>query len=179
MRKLTMSELNRKSVEGFKSAEKVPITVILDNVRSMHNVGSVFRTADAFLIEQIILCGYTPKPPHRDIQKTALGATETVYWTYQENTKATLSELQSKGYTIIAVEQAEGSQMLHNFTISPNQKIALIFGNEVDGVSDEALELCSQCIEIPQSGSKHSLNISVAAGIVLWECYKSIMANYA
>jgi tRNA G18 (ribose-2'-O)-methylase SpoU len=174
-----MSELNRKSVEGFKSAEKVPITVILDNVRSMHNVGSVFRTADAFLIEQIILCGYTPKPPHRDIQKTALGATETVYWTYQENTKATLSELQSKGYTIIAVEQAEGSQMLHNFTISPNQKIALIFGNEVDGVSDEALELCSQCIEIPQSGSKHSLNISVAAGIVLWECYKSIMANYA
>ena len=179
MRKLTMNELNRKSVEGFKSAEKVPITVILDNVRSMHNVGSVFRTADAFLIEQIILCGYTPKPPHRDIQKTALGATETVYWTYQENTKATLSELQSKGYTIIAVEQAEGSQMLHNFTISPNQKIALIFGNEVDGVSDEALELCSQCIEIPQSGSKHSLNISVAAGIVLWECYKSIMANYA
>ncbi len=179
MRKLTMSELNRKSVEGFKSADKAPITVILDNVRSMHNVGSVFRTADAFLIEHIILCGYTPKPPHRDIQKTALGATETVHWTYQENTIAALSALKSNGYTIIGVEQAEGSQMLQNFTISPNQKIALIFGNEVDGVSDEALELCSQCIEIPQSGSKHSLNISVAAGIVLWECYKSIMANNA
>jgi tRNA G18 (ribose-2'-O)-methylase SpoU len=179
MRKLTMSELNRKSVEGFKSAEKVPITVILDNVRSMHNVGSVFRTADAFLIEQIILCGYTPTPPHRDIQKTALGATETVHWMYQENTVTAISELQSNGYTIVAVEQAEGSQMLQNFTIIANQKIALIFGNEVDGVSDEALELCNHCIEIPQSGSKHSLNISVAAGIVLWECYKSIMANNA
>jgi len=179
MRKLTMSELNRKSVEGFKSAEKVPITVILDNVRSMHNVGSVFRTADAFLIEQIILCGYTPMPPHRDIQKTALGATETVHWMYQENTVTAISELQSNGYNIVAVEQAEGSQMLQNFTIIANQKIALIFGNEVDGVSDEALELCNQCIEIPQSGSKHSLNISVAAGIVLWECYKSIMANNA
>ena len=179
MRKLTMSELNRKSVEGFKSAEKVPITVILDNVRSMHNVGSVFRTADAFLIEQIILCGYTPTPPHRDIQKTALGATETVHWMYQKNTVTAIFELQSNGYTIVAVEQAEGSQMLQNFTIIANQKIALIFGNEVDGVSDEALELCNHCIEIPQSGSKHSLNISVAAGIVLWECCKSIMANNA
>lgn len=177
MRKLTMNELNRKSVEGFKSAEKVPITVVLDNVRSMHNVGSVFRTADAFLIEHIILCGYTPKPPHRDIQKTALGATETVHWSYQENIIVTLSELQSNGYTIVGVEQAEGSQMLQNLAITPNQKIALVFGNEVDGVSDEALALCSICIEIPQSGSKHSLNISVAAGIVLWECYKSIIGN--
>lgn len=178
MRKLTMTELNRKSVEGFKSAEKTPLVVVLDNIRSMNNVGSVFRTADAFLIDRIVLCGFTPQPPHRDIQKTALGATETVQWTYQETTVSALSALKAEGYVIMAVEQTEGSIMLDELTIDPNKKMALVFGNEVEGVSDEALALCDGCIEIPQSGMKHSLNISVATGIVLWECYKSFIGAY-
>lgn len=163
-----MQELGRKSVADFKESGKTSLVIVLDNIRSMHNVGSVFRTADAFLIEAIYLCGLTPKPPHRDIQKTALGATETVAWHYAASSLSTVELLRMQGYTIFAVEQAEGSISLERF---PPQlgKLAIVFGNEVDGVSDEVLECCDGCIEIPQFGSKHSLNISVAAGIVIWK----------
>ena len=163
-----MDELGRKSVDEFKQAPKNPVMVVLDNIRSMHNVGSVFRTADAFLAEGICLCGYTPQPPHRDIHKTALGATETVDWIYFATTKEALLALKERGYQLLAVEQAEGSISLEKFTYS-TQKIAIVFGNEVEGVNAEVLTLCDGCIEIPQQGMKHSLNISVAAGIVLWE----------
>lgn len=180
MRKLSMYELNRKSVEEFKRSEKTPIVVVMDNIRSMHNVGSVFRTADAFLIEGIHLCGYTPQPPHRDIHKTALGATETVNWKYCSSTKDAVQQLRTTGFNIWAVEQTEGSLLLGNFDWqrltgkSAVGKIAVVFGNEVSGVSDEVLPLCDGCIEIPQAGMKHSLNISVAAGIVLWELVQLI-----
>ncbi|MEO5999139.1 MAG: RNA methyltransferase [Chitinophagaceae bacterium] len=169
MRKLSMDELNRKSVEDFHNSEKQPIIVILDNIRSMHNVGSVFRTADAFLLEAIYLCGYTPKPPHRDINKTALGATETVTWKYYSATTEAILLLKEDGYRVYAIEQAEKSVLLQNFTIAHSGKLAVVFGNEVEGVGLEALKLCDGCIEIPQLGMKHSLNISVAAGIILWE----------
>ncbi len=168
MRKLSMEELSRKSVEEFKQADKNKIIVVLDNIRSMHNVGSVFRTCDAFLIEAICLCGYTPQPPHRDIHKTALGATETVDWIHFENTVDAIRQLKEKNYTIFAVEQTEGSISLEKFP-ELNKPIAVIFGNEVEGVNGEVLKLCDGCIEIPQLGMKHSLNISVAAGIVLWK----------
>jgi len=168
MHKLSMDELNRKSVAEFKIAEKNPVIVVLDNIRSMHNVGSVFRTADAFLMEAIFLCGYTPQPPHRDINKTALGATETVDWMYFASTLEAIKVLKQKGYKIFAIEQVEGSISLENFS-QPNEKLAVIFGNEVTGVDADLLPLCDGCIEIPQWGMKHSLNISVAAGIVLWE----------
>jgi len=162
-----MDELGRMSVEEFKQADKKKIVVILDNVRSMHNVGSVFRTSDAFLIQAIYLCGYTPKPPHRDIQKTALGATETVEWHYFSTTMEAVNLLKEKGYKVFAVEQAEGSISLESFAIEDN--IAVVFGNEVEGVDNSVIAACNGCIEIPQFGTKHSLNISVAAGIVLWE----------
>jgi len=168
MHKLSMDELNRKSVAEFKIAEKNPVIVVLDNIRSMHNVGSVFRTADAFLMEAIFLCGYTPQPPHRDINKTALGATETVDWMYFATTLEAVKVLKQKGYKVFAIEQVEGSISLENFS-QPNEKLAVIFGNEVTGVDANLLPLCDGCIEIPQWGMKHSLNISVAAGIVLWE----------
>ena len=167
VRKLSMDELGRMSVEEFKQADKKKIVVILDNVRSMHNVGSVFRTSDAFLIQAVYLCGYTPQPPHRDIQKTALGATETVEWHYLPTTMEAVNVLKEKGYKLFAVEQAEGSISLENFTAEDN--IAVVFGNEVEGVDNTVLAACDGCIEIPQFGTKHSLNISVAAGIVLWE----------
>jgi 23S rRNA (guanosine2251-2'-O)-methyltransferase len=163
-----MDELGRLSVDDFKQAAKNPVMVVLDNIRSMHNVGSVFRTADAFLAEGICLCGYTPQPPHRDIHKTALGATETVDWLYFPTTMEAAQALKQKGYKLFAVEQAEGSISLEKFTIA-NEKMAVIFGNEVGGVDAEVLKLCDGCIEIPQLGTKHSLNISVAAGIVLWK----------
>ena len=175
-----MDELNRKTVEEFKQSDKSPVVAVLDNVRSMHNVGSVFRTADAFLIESICLCGYTPRPPHRDIHKTALGATETVHWSYYSSTTEAVYALKRNGYAIWAVEQAEGSIALDKLnwtTLAGNdttQKVAVIFGNEVGGVDAEVLKLCDGCIEIPQAGTKHSLNISVAAGIVLWELVKLI-----
>jgi 23S rRNA (guanosine2251-2'-O)-methyltransferase len=172
MRKLSMDELNRKTVEEFKEADKTPVVVVLDNVRSMHNVGSIFRTADAFLIEGIYLCGYTPRPPHRDINKTALGATETVSWKYYSGVLDAIKELKTAGYELWAAEQAENSYKLHDAGFRTGNKIAIVFGNEVEGVSNEVLELCDGCIEIPQQGMKHSLNISVAAGIVLWEMYK-------
>jgi 23S rRNA (guanosine2251-2'-O)-methyltransferase len=168
MRKLSMDELGRMSVDDFKQAAKNPVMVVLDNIRSMHNVGSVFRTADAFLAEGICLCGYTPQPPHRDIHKTALGATETVDWLYFPTTMEAAQALKQKGYKLFAVEQAVGSISLEKFAVT-NEKIAVIFGNEVGGVDAEVLKLCDGCIEIPQLGTKHSLNISVAAGIVLWK----------
>ena len=163
-----MDELNRMSVEEFKLSQKKKIIVVLDNIRSMHNVGSVFRTSDAFLIEAICICGFTAQPPHRDINKTALGATETVDWIYYENTTQAIDALKQNNYSIYAVEQTEGSISLENFAIT-NNPIAVVFGNEVEGVSDEVLQLVDGCIEIPQLGMKHSLNISVAAGIVLWK----------
>ena len=173
MKKLSMDELNRKSITEFKQSEKMPIVVVLDNIRSMHNVGSVFRTADAFLLEGIYLCGYTPQPPHRDIHKTALGATETVEWKYLDNATDALKQLRDAGYRIYAIEQAKESISLQNFIFKQDEKLAVIFGNEVSGVGEEVLKLCDGCIEIPQLGMKHSLNISVAAGIALWELVRT------
>jgi tRNA G18 (ribose-2'-O)-methylase SpoU len=173
MRKLSMDELGRKSVADFKMANKKPIVVVMDNIRSMHNVGSVFRTSDGFLIDGICLCGFTPQPPHRDIQKTALGSTETVDWVYYENTLDALVALKEKGYKVYAIEQTEGSISLEKFKqVHPEtmaHPMAFIFGNEVDGVDQEVIAQCDGVIEIPQWGMKHSLNISVAAAIVLWE----------
>lgn len=170
-----MAELNRKTVQEFRQSDKNPVVVVLDNIRSMHNVGSVFRTADAFLVESVYLCGYTPRPPHRDIHKTALGATETVHWMYYATTTDAVQALKKEQYAVWAVEQAEGSMALDdmNWTrLTENtgaEKIAVIFGNEVTGIDESILPFCDGCIEIPQSGMKHSLNISVAAGIVLYE----------
>ncbi|HMG82222.1 MAG TPA: RNA methyltransferase [Ferruginibacter sp.] len=173
MRKLSMDELNRKSVDEFKRSEKIPVIVVMDNIRSMHNVGSVFRTADAFLLEAIYLCGYTAQPPHRDINKTALGATETVTWKHFETTIEAVKALQQNGYKVYAIEQVESSISLENFSIRADEKTAVVFGNEVEGVQQEVIALCEGCIEIPQLGMKHSLNISVAAGIVLWEIVRN------
>ena len=167
-----MEELNRKSVDQFKEAGKIPVVVVLDNIRSMHNVGSVFRTADAFLLKAIYLCGYTPQPPHRDIHKTALGATETVEWSYYSSGAIALEQLRQDGYKIFAVEQVENSISLDEFDSLSHEKLAVVFGNEVSGVGTELLKLCDGSIEIPQFGMKHSLNISVAAGIVFWEIVK-------
>ena len=169
MRKLAMDHLNRKSVTEFRDSEKNQVIVVLDNIRSMHNVGSVFRTADAFLLEGIFLCGYTPQPPHRDIQKTALGATETVIWKYFTSATEAVNSLKEDGFRVFAVEQVENSIPLQEFTKLEIDKLAVVFGNEVSGVGEEVLKLCEGGIEIPQLGMKHSLNISVAAGIVLWE----------
>ncbi len=173
MRKLTMDELGRKSVADFKMANKTPIVVVMDNIRSMHNVGSVFRTSDGFLMDGIFLCGFTPQPPHRDIHKTALGSTETVDWIHYENTTDAVNELKNKGYKVYAIEQTEGSISLEKFkALYPevaNFPMAFVFGNEVDGVDEQVIALCDGVIEIPQWGMKHSLNISVAAAIVLWE----------
>lgn len=169
-----MDELNRKTVTEFKDSEKIPVIVVLDNIRSMHNVGSVFRTADAFLLQSIYLCGYTPQPPHRDIHKTALGATETVDWKYFSNTLQAVESLREDGYRIWAVEQVEKSLPLHQVSVSRNEKLAVVFGNEVSGVDTAVLSCCHGSIEIPQLGMKHSLNISVAAGIVLWELFKQL-----
>jgi tRNA G18 (ribose-2'-O)-methylase SpoU len=174
MRKLGMDELNRKSVAEFKDSEKIPVIIVMDNIRSMHNVGSVFRTADAFLLQGIYLCGYTPQPPHRDINKTALGATETVDWKYFSTTMEAVQSLRQSQYTIWAVEQVENSVPLHQVNAGGHEKLALVFGNEVSGVDAEVLKLCNGSIEIPQMGMKHSLNISVAAGIVLWELFKQL-----
>jgi len=168
-----MDELGRKSVQEFKLSGKIPIIVVLENIRSMHNVGSVFRTADAFLIQQIYLCGFTAQPPHRDINKTALGATETVEWRYFKDSAKAILELQEAGYKVLAVEQTEGSRLLNQVKLEKDEKIAIVFGNEVEGVSNEALQLCNGSLEIPQLGMKHSLNVSVAAGIVLWELVRT------
>lgn len=174
MRRLLNSELNRKTINEFRSSEKSPFIVVLDNVRSQSNVGSVFRTADAFLTEAIYLCGITATPPNREIQKTALGATESVSWKYFENTKDAVTELRGNGYMILAVEQAEGSFRLQDVELKSEEKYALVFGHEVNGVSQEILDMCDACIEIPQFGTKHSFNISVSAGIVLWELNRKL-----
>lgn len=171
MRKLKLDELNRASVSEFKEQEKLPVVVVLDNVRSMHNVGSIFRTCDGFAVEKICLCGITGQPPHREIEKTALGATQSVNWTHYPTPLQAIEELRQEGYTIIAVEQAENSIMLNDFKAETGKKYALIFGNEVNGVSDEAMSAIDACIEIPQFGTKHSFNIVVSAGIVLWDFF--------
>lgn len=168
-----MSALNRMSAEEKKNSPHFPVWLLLDDVRSMHNVGAAFRTADAFKIQGITLCGYTPRPPHRDIHKTALGATETVDWQYEADITAAIRSLKQAGYTIFAVEQAFGSLNLKEMGSPASAKMAFIFGNEVTGVSDGALALCDACVEIPQWGSKHSLNVSVSMGIVLWEAVKN------
>ena len=168
MRKLKIEELNRPTLEEFKKSPKNSLVIVLDNVRSMNNVGSAFRTADAFSVERICLCGITAKPPHREIHKTALGATESVEWAYFENTRDAVEEYKAKGYSVYSVEQAEGSLALQDLTIDPKGKYVLIFGNEVFGVGDEVIALSDHCIEIPQFGTKHSLNISVSIGIVTW-----------
>lgn len=168
-----MEELNRKSVTDFRESDKIPVIVVLDNIRSMHNVGSVFRTADAFLLQGIYLCGYTPQPPHRDIHKTALGATETVTWKYFTSTLEAVQELRDAGYQLWAIEQVENSVSLNQFDANQPAPLAVVFGNEVSGVDAEVIKVCDGCIEIPQLGMKHSLNISVAAGIVLWELVRA------
>ena len=171
MRKLKNSELERKSVDEFKDSVKIPLVIVLDNIRSLNNVGSVFRTSDAFLIQKIYLCGITAQPPHRDIHKTALGATDSVHWEYMENTVDTARKLKEEGYTVISIEQAEGSARLTDFKPSPDKKYALVFGHEVKGVQQEVVNESDMCIEIPQHGTKHSFNISVSAGIVLYHFY--------
>ncbi|MDP2723739.1 MAG: RNA methyltransferase [Bacteroidales bacterium] len=169
MRKLKNEELNRISVEDFKKADKLPLVVVLDNIRSQSNIGSVFRTSDAFAIEQVYLCGITATPPHREIHKTALGATDSVDWEYKSSTLEAITELKNRGYQIISIEQTEKAISLPHFMPQKNKKYALVFGNEVNGVEDAVIQQSDSCIEIPQWGTKHSLNISVSAGIVLWD----------
>ena len=171
MRKLKNNELNRKNLADFKAAPKTPILVILDNIRSLNNVGSVFRTSDAFLVEKIYLCGITATPPHKDIQKTALGATDSVDWEYVEDSLSLVQKLQNEGVKVISIEQAENSTMLPNFIAEKNQKYAIIFGNEVKGVQQKVVNTSDYCVEIPQFGTKHSFNISVSVGIVLWDLF--------
>ncbi|MDO6736803.1 RNA methyltransferase [Wenyingzhuangia sp. 2_MG-2023] len=172
MRKLKNTELNRLDVETFKLTEKTPLIVILDNIRSLNNIGSVFRTSDAFAIEKIYLCGITAVPPNKEIHKTALGATESVDWEYVEDTLTLVEKLKSEGIVTAAIEQAEKSVKLQNFNVKSVEKYAIVMGNEVKGVQQEVVDACDYCIEIPQFGTKHSLNISVTTGIVLWDLFK-------
>jgi 23S rRNA (guanosine2251-2'-O)-methyltransferase len=176
MRKVSISEMNRISAEEFKKSEKIPVTVILDNIRSLHNVGSVFRTSDAFRIEKIYLCGLTSIPPHPEIHKTALGAEYSVEWEYSENIIETILSLKSDDYKIISIEQTHESIMLNDYKVDLKCKYALILGNEVKGVQQIVVDNCDECIEIPQSGTKHSLNVSVAAGIVLWHFFEKLQS---
>jgi tRNA G18 (ribose-2'-O)-methylase SpoU len=174
MRKLENSELDRKSVTDFKLADKTPIVIILDDIRSLHNIGSVFRTSDAFLIEKIYLCGITATPPNKEIHKTALGATDTVAWEYAKDVLEVISKLKAENTIIYAIEQVENAVFLDDFQPIKETKYALVFGNEVYGVSQEAIKMCDGCIEIPQLGTKHSLNISVSAGIVVWDLFQKM-----
>lgn len=174
MRKLANSELDRKNINEFKQAEKTPIIIILDDIRSLHNIGSVFRTSDAFLIEKIYLCGITATPPNKEIHKTALGATDTVAWEYAPNVLAIIDNLKQNNIEVWAVEQVEHSVMLQDFQVKKDKKYALVFGNEVKGVAQEAIEMCNGVIEIPQLGTKHSLNISVSVGIVVWDLFQKL-----
>jgi 23S rRNA (guanosine2251-2'-O)-methyltransferase len=173
-KKLKPEELNRASVEEFKAQQKLPVAVVLDNVRSMHNIGSIFRTSDGFAVEQLVLCGISAQPPHREIEKTALGATQSVSWSYFEDVTKAIEHLRADGYRIVAIEQAENSMMLNDFSPFPTEKYALVFGNEVNGVSDEVMKTTDACVEIPQFGTKHSFNIVVSAGIVLWDFYSKM-----
>jgi tRNA G18 (ribose-2'-O)-methylase SpoU len=172
-----MTELGRKSVDEFKRSEKFPIIVVLENIRSAYNVGSVFRTSDAFLIEAIYIIGYSAKPPHKEIRKTALGAEETVEWKYFKTAAEAITELKKSACKVFAVEQAEGSLPLQSARFEPNERLAVVFGNEVTGVEQDTIHLCDGCIEIPQLGMKHSLNIATAAGVVLWELVRSRVAS--
>ncbi|MCC8407387.1 RNA methyltransferase [Mucilaginibacter sp. UR6-1] len=174
MRKLKLDELNRATVDEFKEQAKLPVAVVLDNVRSMHNIGSIFRTSDGFAAEKIALCGITACPPHREIEKTALGATSSMDWEYFKTPLEAVQQLRDEGYKIIAIEQAENSLMLDTFEPQQGEKYALIFGNEVNGVSDEVMQEIDACIEIPQFGTKHSFNIVVSAGIVLWDFFNKL-----
>ncbi|WP_298237521.1 RNA methyltransferase [uncultured Algibacter sp.] len=174
MRKLKNSELDRLSIDDFKDAKKTPIIIILDNIRSLNNIGSVFRTSDAFLIEIIYLCGITAKPPHKDIHKTALGSTDTVNWEYAENTIDLVEKLKANNVVICAIEQAENATMLNDFTPKPQTTYALVFGNEVKGVSQDVVNASDIVIEIPQFGTKHSLNISVSCGVVVWDVFSKL-----
>ena len=173
-RRLKITELNRISTEEFKKAEKLPLVVVLDNIRSLHNIGSVFRTSDAFRVECIYLCGITAVPPHPEMHKTALGAEFTVDWKYVNNAVEAVDNLKKDGYTVYSVEQAEGSIMLENIKLDPNRKYAVVLGNEVKGVQQEVIDHSDGCIEIPQYGTKHSLNVSVTAGIVIWDLFKQL-----
>jgi len=172
--KLKLEELNRIDVETFKKVEKIPLVIVLDNIRSMHNVGATFRTADAFLVQKIILCGITPQPPHREIHKAALGATESVDWSYESDINATINDLKSQSFEVVGIEQTTNSTMITDFKIDNTKKYAVILGNEVEGISDEALQNIDSFIEIPQLGTKHSLNVSVCGGIVMWEFAKAL-----
>ncbi len=174
MRKLKNEELNRVSIEEFKNTKKIPLVIVLDNVRSLNNVGSAFRTSDAFRVEKIYLCGITGQPPHREINKTALGATDSVDWEHVDNTLTLIQKLKTGGYQIICIEQADNSVMLQNFSPSTNQKYCFVFGNEVFGVGDKIIEASDTCLEIPQFGTKHSLNISVSLGVVVWDFYSKV-----
>ena len=174
MKKLVLDDLNRINVEEFKQAEKTPIIIVLDDIRSLHNIGAVFRTSDAFLIEKIYLCGITATPPNKEIHKTALGATETVEWEYAKNVVEVVEKLQTENIQVYSVEQVENSIMLNDFSVSANVKYALVFGNEVKGVSQEVIDMSEGVIEIPQLGTKHSLNISVSAGIVIWDLFQKL-----
>ncbi|MBA6152293.1 RNA methyltransferase [Gelidibacter maritimus] len=174
MRKLKNSELDRLSVDEFKKTEKSPIIIVLDNIRSLNNIGSVFRTSDAFLVEKIYLCGITATPPHKDIHKTALGSTETVAWEYAENTLDLIQKLKLDGVVVVSIEQAEKTVMLNNFTPQPQTTYALVFGNEVKGVSQSVVSASDLILEIPQFGTKHSLNISVSCGLVVWDVFSKM-----
>lgn len=174
MKKLILDELNRKNIEEFKQAKKTPIIVVLDDIRSLHNIGSFFRTGDAFLIEKIYLCGITATPPNKEIHKTALGATETVEWEYVKDVMDVVNRLKSEHIKVISIEQVEGSVMLHNFEVEENQSYALIFGNEVKGVNQNVINASNTVIEIPQLGTKHSLNVSVSGGIVIWDIFQKM-----
>lgn len=176
-KKKTLAELDRVNIEEYNAIQKIPVTVVLDNVRSAHNVGSVFRTCDAFLIEKIILCGITPIPPHQEIHKTALGATESVKWEYIANTTDAIQKLKEKGYTIISAEQTHSSIQPEQAFSQPYERTAIIFGHEVYGVADEVITMSDICVEIPQFGTKHSLNISVCVGILIYECFKIANKN--
>lgn len=173
-RKLKVTEMNRLTVDEFKEAEKLPLVVVLDNIRSLHNIGSVFRTADAFRLEGIVLCGITACPPHPEMHKTALGAEFTVSWNYVNNTVEAVDNLHQQGYKVLAIEQAEHSTLLHEFTLDKGEKYAVVMGNEVKGVQQEVIDCCDGCIEIPQYGTKHSLNVSVTAGIVIWDLFNKL-----
>ena len=175
MRKLKLHELGRKTIEEFKEAEKNKLVVVLDNIRSGMNVGSFFRTADAFAVEKLYLCGITSKPPHREINKTAIGADHSVDWKYDEDIYSTISKLKREGYTIVAIEQIDKSIMLQDFEAEENIKYALVFGNEVEGISEAILPLVDLCLEIPQSGTKHSFNVAVSGGIILWHFLRKKM----
>lgn len=177
MKKLKITEMNRLTIEEFKEEKKTPFVVILDNVRSLHNVGSIFRTADAFLVEAVYLCGITSTPPQAEIHKTALGAENTVDWKYYEDTHVAVDELKAKGYTVFAIEQAKGSTMLPDLKLDSSKKYAVILGNEVKGVQQTVVDACDGCIEIPQFGTKHSLNVSVTGGIIIWEFFKKMTPN--